>query len=40
MELADIIEKNSFLHERITLDPSVLIRETNGKNYFNPLHEF
>jgi hypothetical protein len=40
MELADIIEKNSFLHERIILDPSVVIRETNGKNYFNLLHKF
>lgn len=29
--LADYIEKNNFLHERIVLDPSAVIQENNGK---------
>ena len=33
-ELFDVIEKNTFLRERVVLDPSAYIRESNGKNYF------
>lgn len=40
VELADIIMNNSFLRERISVDPSAIIQETNGKNYINLLWKF
>lgn len=34
-ELANTIEKNSFLRERISIDPSAIIQESNGKIHIN-----